>query len=256
VSKKADARAAKAAAELAAQQARERRRNLSIGALVLVLLVAIVSAGFLVRELTGGDSDVDTSAGTAEHSLTLGEDSAPHQVIIYEDFLCPYCGELERASHEELRRLVDEGQVQVTYRPFHLLQDFEYSGDALEVLAAVMETADPDVQEDLHNALFAEQPSESGPFPSQDDLVDLAVEQGADRDAVEAELDSDRPEQWVETATQEAQSAGVNSTPTVVLDGEQFTDFRTIDDLVTNLVAAIEAPADEPSAPASSGSAQ
>ena len=41
--------------------------------------------------------------------------------MIYEDFLCPFCGALEAATHDDLAALAADGQVRVTYRPFVLL---------------------------------------------------------------------------------------------------------------------------------------
>mgnify|MGYP006145718853 CR=1 FL=1 len=45
---------------------------------------------------------------------------------------------------------------------------------------------------------------------------------------------------WVTKATANAKSAGVQGTPTVLLDGEVFDDGRTVTDLADNLVEAIE----------------
>ncbi|WP_028659621.1 DsbA family protein [Nocardioides insulae] len=240
MSKKSDARAAKAAAALKEQQRRERRRNLSVAAIVVVVLIAIIGAVYLSTSI-GGDDEVDAKAATGEHALVIGPETAPHTMVIYEDFLCPYCGELERSSHEEFSQLAEDGKVRIEYRPFNLLTDFDYSMDALEVFGAVMLTADADVAAAFHTQLFEDQPSESASsFPSTDDLVDEAVDAGADRDAVEDALDSDQAMDWAKAATEEAADAGVQGTPTVLLDGEQFTDFRTIDEMVTNLVDAVK----------------
>jgi len=38
-------------------------------------------------------------------SVTIGPANAPHAVVIWEDFLCPYCGELEKQTHEQLTQL-------------------------------------------------------------------------------------------------------------------------------------------------------
>ena len=41
-------------------------------------------------------------------------------------------------------------------------------------------------------------------------------------------------------ATDSAESLGVESTPTITLDGEPFTDGRTAADLATNLIKAVQ----------------
>ena len=238
MSQQSQARAARAAAELAAQRARERRRNIRIGGLVVLLMVAIVAAGFLGNRLTGA-GEVDASTGSAEHSLVVGPASAPHTVVVYEDFLCPYCGELERSASDRLTALAEDGRVRVEYRPFNLLTRYDYSRESLEVFAAVLQTAGPEVAKAFHDDLYADQPSESGPFPSVDDLVRRAVAVGADEGKVTDALDGEGPSDWADAATDEAASAGVQGTPTVVLDGTVFTDYTTTEELAKNLVAAV-----------------
>jgi protein-disulfide isomerase len=170
-------------------------------------------------------------------SATIGTESAPHSVVIWEDFLCPYCGELERQTHEKLASLADQGKVTVTYRPFNLL-DTDYSQQSLEVFAATRHTAGNDVAMTLHNLLYAQQPSEAGPFPSQSDLVALAVQAGADKTKVQDAIDNGDATRWADESTKAAAQAGVQSTPTVLLDGKEFTG-RTVDDLAQKLLTAV-----------------
>ena len=79
----------------------------------------------------------------------------------------------------------------------------------------------------FHDLLFANQPSEEGPFPSNEDLVALAGQAGADVDKLTAAVDAGDGDDWPDDATKLAFSLGVRSTPTVVLDGKPFTDDRT-----------------------------
>ena len=43
---------------------------------------------------------------------------------VYEDFLCPICGEFEKTGHEQLEQLADQGKVQVEYHPIIILDRF------------------------------------------------------------------------------------------------------------------------------------
>ena len=203
-------------------------------------MAVIVAGGFLLSQRnSGGPSDAagDTSGPT---SLTVGPDNAPHEVVIWEDFLCPYCGELERASRDKLAQAADDGRVRVTYRPFVLLDQIgPYSQTATEVFAATLHTAGPEVAKKLHDALFENQPEESAKdFPTHADLLARAVEAGADRAKVQQALDSGDAEKWANDATQAAADAGVRSTPTVFLDGREVTG-RTLGDIVNTLLQAV-----------------
>jgi protein-disulfide isomerase len=96
------------------------------------------------------------------------------------------------------------------------------------------------VAKKFHDLLYANQPSESGPFPSRDDLYQLAGQAGANTDALKTAIDNSEGAQDVVDATKQAQDLGIKATPTILLDGKPFTNGRTIDDLATNLLNALQ----------------
>jgi protein-disulfide isomerase len=234
-----EARAERAAAALVEQRRKERRRTMLSITGVVVAMAVIVVGGFLFSQRdSGGPTEAASDPGSGNASVSIGDVSAQHQVVIWEDFLCPYCGELEKQTRDGLASAADQGRVRVTYRPFNLL-DTDYSQQSLEVFAATRQTAGAEAAKKLHDLLYQQQPDErASEFPSQDDLVDLAVEAGADRAAVEQAIDSGDATTWADESTQAAQDAGVNSTPTVLLDGDEVTG-RTIDDIAASLLQSI-----------------
>lgn len=240
---KAEERAAKAAAALAERKRKERRRNLlTIGAVVLAMVV-IVAVGFLINQSRDEEADKG-AADESTYEVTIGPEDAPNEIVIYEDFLCPICQGLEAATRDQLAQLADDGKVRVSYRPFNLFSQEgdprkPYSVTAASVFAVVLDTAGPEVAKELHDLLYENQPSEAGPFPSEDDLVQLAVQAGATEADVREGLENGDGEDWVEKATAAANDLGINSTPTIYLNGEQFRDGRTMDELAANLVAAV-----------------
>lgn len=234
-------RASRAAAALAEQQREERRRrNRMVGGVVAVLVVIVVAGFFLARALDT-TTDVDAPAAGSEFGLTIGPDDAPHSVIVYEDFLCPYCGDFELASSEDLAALAADGKVQVEYRPFNLLSSIgDYSERSAGAWKIVLDESGPEVAKEFHDVLFENQPSEAGPFPTNDDLVDLAVEAGADEGDVGDKIRNEEGAAWVAKATQAASDAGVQGTPTILLDGEVFQDGRTPEELAENLIDQLQ----------------
>jgi protein-disulfide isomerase len=233
-------RAERAAALLAERERQEkRRRTLTVLGIVLGL-VLVVAAGFLVNRLRDTSNDVSTVAD-ASYAVSIGPEDAPHEIVVYEDFLCPYCGELERATHEELAALADEGKVRVTYRPFVLLGNIsDYSERTAAAFGVVLDASGSEVAKEFHDLLFANQPSEAGPYLDDDELVALAVEAGADEDEVGDAIRDLDGQDFAEAATAEAEDAGVRSTPTILVDGQVFNDGRTMDELAENLVAAVQ----------------
>lgn len=238
---KTTARVAKAAELRAAQErAEKRRRMLMIGGVasvfVLIVGIAVLVTVFSRDEVAAPD------AGGSEYGVTIGDPDAPHQVVIYEDFVCPFCGELEAQTRDDLAKLADDGKVYVDYRPFDLLSGRvgDYPIRATNAFAVVLEQSGPEVAKKFHDLLFENQPSESGPFPSDDDLVALAVEAGAEETEVRPGIEDLAMEQWVTDATEAAADANVNSTPTVLLDGEEMTDYSSVDDLADKILKAVE----------------
>ena len=241
-SEKKRLREERAAAALREQQRRERRRQLLTVLGVVVAIAVVIGGGFFINSQRDTSKDVAKSIPGVGSSfgLTIGDDSAPHQIIVYEDFLCPYCGEFERAGHEQLAALADAGKVQIEYRPFVLLGDLgPYSSRATMIWGLVLQQDGPEVAKKYHDLLFANQPPEEGPFPEKDELVTLAGQAGADVAQLQAGIDSGAGIDFPVEATKSAKSNGIDGTPTAFLDGELFTDYTTPDDLAANLVKAV-----------------
>jgi protein-disulfide isomerase len=236
---KATARAAKAAELRAAQARAERRRRLLMIGGVVAVFVLIVGGAIAVTILN--QEDVDAEPAGSDYGVAIGDPDAPHEVVIYEDFLCPFCGELERQTRDDLEELAADGKVYVEYRPFDLLSSNfgDYPIRAANAFAVVLEESGAEVAKEFHDLLYEHQPEEGGPYPSDDDLVGWAVDAGADEDDVRAGIEGQEQAQWVTDATAAARDANVQGTPTVLVDGEQLTDYSSIDDLADQLLEAV-----------------
>lgn len=216
-------RAARAAALRAEQERKERqRRFFTIGGVVLLLL-AIVGVGFFLQWRANQTVEgAATPAGaTSTYGMRLGDEGATHEVVVYEDFLCPACKAFEDAMDEELATAVDEGRATVEYRPLNFLERFgDYSERSANAFAVVLDAAGPEVAKEFHDLLFAEQPSESGPFPDDAWLVEKAVEAGATEADVVDGINDLAFAGWVQNAVVQATDERVQGTPTVLVDGE------------------------------------
>lgn len=241
--------ASERAARIRQEQERKerRRRTLVVSAVVAGVLVLLLGIGYVVqssRDTTG--QAANPPAGVAagdEYAVPRGESTAPVTVTIYEDFMCPFCGDFEAATAPLLEGHIAEGDVQVHYKVLSFLDRYsngtDYSTRAMSALGVVLDESGPEVAARFHDLLFEEQPEEGSEGLSDDTLVELAVQAGADADAVDGPIRELRFEQWVQNATDAASKDGVSSTPTVLVDGEQV-EFQTIEDLVSGMETAIE----------------
>ncbi len=236
-----DNRTARAAEVIRTRAAAERRRRLLVVGVVATVLVVAVVVGLVIQGQRDTTGDVATAPAGASDSygLVLGEGEAPHTVVIYEDFLCPACREFERLTNAGLADAVEAGRAQVEYRPLDFLSRFgDYSQRSANAFAVVLDVAGSEVAKRFHDALFADQPSEEGPFPSDSDLVLMAVEAGADESAVTSGIEDLAFEQWVANAAGQASEYGVNSTPTVMLDGERV-QGDTLGDVAADVLTGV-----------------
>ena len=203
---------------------------------VAAVLALVVGGYFIVRSMGSSGPDTPPAGATDSYGLRLGEADAPKEVVIYEDFLCPFCGQLEQAAGEQLDAAVEAGELSVEYRPLPFLERYgDYSKESANAFAVVLDASGPEVAKEFHDLLFADQPSETGPKPGADDLVDLAVEAGAEESDVRSGIEDMTFEAWVEAAGEAASKDGINATPSVLVDGEKV-EAQTIDDIVAAML--------------------
>lgn len=238
----ARSRAARAAAERAEQQRRERnRRLLLIGSVVLGLLVVVVGAFALQSRRNTVDGDVDrVPSGVSDgYGVVVGDADAPTTLTVYEDFQCPVCRVFENETEGELRAAVDAGRLRIDYRMVSFLDRAstnEYSSRALNAAAVVLDTSGNEAFRRFHALLFDRQPEEGTAGPTDGELVDLAVEAGAVESEVRPGIESKEFADWTANAQAAMSEAGVNSTPTVLVDGE-----KAGESLEDSVAAALEA---------------
>jgi protein-disulfide isomerase len=234
-----------AAAHAEQEHAERRRRSAVVTAVVLVVLAAVAGVAFAVqasRDTTGEQAAVPRGA-LDTYALPMGNVEAPVEVTVYEDFLCPFCGQFENRSRGLLKAYAAAGDVSVRYHVVSILDHAstdDYSTRAANALAAVLDTSGQETAVVFHDLLFDHQPAEGGPGLSDAQLVDLAVEAGADEQKVTAAIESLKFRPWVVNSTDAASTAGVTSTPTVTVDGKQV-ESESIAGLVRETRAAVDA---------------
>jgi protein-disulfide isomerase len=224
-------RTSERAAAIRRRHAREeaRRRNLRVTLGVLAVLGIVVTAGFLVQASrdTTGQASTPPAGAVATYGVPFGKDTAPVTVTIYEDFMCPVCGDLEAATRDWLPRYAAQGKVRVIYRPWHFSTGCP-TGPSTR-LAPPTRTPwcwtrpAPRPQRPSTICSSTTSPRENTTGLSSDHLVDLAVQAGAAESVARAGIERGTYEQWVVNGTDDAsRHGGVTGTPTVAVDGNRL----------------------------------
>lgn len=220
--KRAEA-AARAKAQRAERLRKERqRRLLTMGAAGLALVLVVAAAVWWQTSRSKLDETAAVPEGAnSSFGLRIGESDAEHEVVIYEDFLCPACKGFKDAYDETLDAAVADGSASVEYRVLNFLDRLgDYPERSANAFAVVLDTAGPEVAKEFHDILYAEQPAEGSDYPDDAWLIEKAVEAGAEESEVTEGINDLAFKGWVENGTKSATSAGVRGTPTVLVDGE------------------------------------
>ncbi|BCJ29059.1 thioredoxin domain-containing protein [Actinocatenispora sera] len=222
------ARAAKAVA--AARAERQRRNRIIITASICaVLLIVVVGAVSWAVYESNKPKTIAAQSITANYPVKLdngvvvaGKDSAKVKIDIYEDFMCPYCGELERGSHTELQKGLNGGTLQVRYHIVDLLNGSStpagYSDRAANI---ALGTVAEGKFAQFHWSLYHKQPAEGGPGYSDEQMIDLADRLGADKDKISKIAKDGTYKKYPAQQLKDFQAAGYQGTPTVVQNGKQ-----------------------------------
>ncbi len=241
-----DSRQAKAAEmRAAAAKAEARRRTLLVSSVIAVLVVVIVVVFVVVQNTRRDNATADAVAPAniaADNSIVAGEDSAPVKIVVYEDFQCPYCAQFESANRDQIAAWVKAGDVQMQYRPIAFLDassSTNYSTRALNAAAAV-QNSDPADWVQFHNLLFENQPAEGTAGLTDAQLIDYAVQAGADKATITKAVNDETYKGWTAKVTEDSSKAGVASTPTVKVNGKDVTspDAATMKSTVEAAIAA------------------
>ncbi|HEX4190487.1 MAG TPA: thioredoxin domain-containing protein [Marmoricola sp.] len=206
------------------------------GAVIVGALVAAIAwyaTGSSSTTTVADTSSVDVTAGDA--SVLVGSADAPVKIVIYEDFQCPVCADLENETRDYLHQNAAQDKVQVEYQPVNLLTGYPYSAQALDAWGAVLKNASPQAALKLHDLLFENQPAEATTSPvTAADLAALVKKADGSNAEVTSALAAPNTE-FLAAAHQQMMDKAVASTPTVYIDGT-----RAAGQDVAQLVTAIE----------------
>lgn len=216
-----------------AQQRRERRNRILIigGVLVFVAVVVIAIVSILSaanrNPLEGLDSE---PAGASENGgIVVGAEGVGNVsegapvVDVYLDYLCTHCWTFESTNASALDELVTAGEATVSYHPVVFMGDFSRRGaNALATVAS----ASPEHVSAFNEGLFAAQPEGGATALSDEQIAEVASSIGIPQDVIDS-FAAGQFNDWVDAATEKASKDGIGGTPTILIDGEEFTGWQT-----------------------------
>ncbi len=159
-------------------QSRRPPRSFNVLPYVVVGSLAVVAFAALLLFSLGGGSGARASYPDGYAPPALGDPSAPVELVMWEDFQCPFCRRFSLDTLPELRsRYVETGKLRIVWRNFQ-----RYGKESTDAGVAAYCAGEQGKFWEYHDTLFAHQRGiEAGSFtePSLRQFAeDLALDQG------------------------------------------------------------------------------
>jgi protein-disulfide isomerase len=226
-------------------KAADRRRNLLIQ-IGLTAVVVLLGVGLVLYIVMGADkkpASGEAKAITVSSSKLITKEGTtePKAVVsLYEDFLCPHCGEFEQKFGPTIGQLIDSGAIAADYYMVAILDQASNDNYSSRAGAAAYCVADEskDAFRRFHAALYAQQPGETtASFPDNARLIEIARQAGA----AGSVPDCINKGKYVPMVQGLAQATQIQSTPTIKINGQDFavTATTTPDDLVNQVKSIV-----------------
>ncbi|MFF3574266.1 DsbA family protein [Nocardia jiangxiensis] len=207
---------------------------------VVVLAVALATGvGLLARNAFAteirGTAVATPGASSAEHVLAdgavrIGDPHAKVTVRVVMDLQCPYCKMFEANNGSVLEGAVRDHTAAVEYSVITFLDrasTTQYSSRAGNASFCVANSGLEHYQSWLA-AMFAQQPEEGSDGLTDDQLIRIAKTAGYAEDAVAQCIINRSYDTYLRAKTKAVLAGGVNSTPTVTVNGKQITSSSAL----------------------------
>ena len=205
-------------------------------AVVAIVALVVISGGFEKGGLPAvAQPDIPAPAADLRVGRSLGDPEAPVKINVFEDPQCPACGAYTaRIEPLLIAGPVTDGQVFLTYK------DYPFIGQESLDAAVAMRVAEAMDGKfwDYHAAVFHNQHGENQGAFTLDRLADIAELAGLDRDTFLDEMKDPAYQAAVQAEVTEGASLGVQSTPSLFVNGELVRGVPTWEDLKARISTA------------------
>lgn len=198
------------------------------------------NSGNTANQGTSGSTVTSTDSGTTSttpkiliNAPTYG--SGTHQIEYYADFQCPACINFSHIFLPVLEQFATSGKVTITYKQFPLTRIHKNAyRDSIAFYCAVEQNGK---FMDYKKALYALEEKKAGATVSDDERVAAADGLGFDTTKIASCLKDSTYAATVDRDMADGDSARVNATPTVILDGTKldFSIFSNIEDFKSQM---------------------
>ena len=199
-----------------------------VGIGIGVIVIAVIGVVALntnsdipsIKNESGGESVSLFSNLITPDTPVKGDPSAPITLIEFGDFQCPNCGRFARDTSPQIEAsYVESGQVQMAFKHFPVV-----GPDSKPAAMASQCANDQGMFWEFHDELYYNQGHENSGWASKDNLKQIALNIGLDKQSFDSCLDSNKYQSLVETDLNLARQLKFTGTPSFLIlknDGSQ-----------------------------------
>ncbi|RTE10991.1 DsbA family protein [Paenibacillus whitsoniae] len=207
------------------QQGAEKKKRIQrlMGWSLAIIVLAFIS--LIVYSIASPSSKsnqlVDSTEFQYEQQPALGSKDAPVKIVEFADFKCPACMQFDKTILPKLKKdFIDSGIVQLHFINFPIISP---NGDSRTAALAgeAVYRQNPEAFWKFYEAVYAKQGDEQTNWATVDTLVQIAKDANLklDWDKLKRDIDQQTYAQDVKSDEAIAAKLGVNSTPTVYING-------------------------------------
>ncbi|MGW0420437.1 thioredoxin domain-containing protein [Streptomyces sp. NPDC003015] len=228
------------AEERAKQKTADRRRRALIVGASVVCVLGLAAVIGVVAANSGKDKDSSDASGPVvapsgaegQDSLAIpvGKEGAKSTLVVWEDFRCPACKAFETAYRPVVHELTASGQLKVEYHLATIIDGNMGGTGSRNAANAAACAQDAGKFPGYHDVLYENQPEETDDaFAENSKLLELAEKtDGLDTPAFRACVEKGTHNSWVEKSAAAFRNGGFSGTPTVLLNGKNIYQDRTM----------------------------
>ena len=181
----------------------------------------LVAGGALVQWARTAPPVPPAAVAAAPPSVpqVLGDPAAPILVEEYGDFQCPACSAFEKAAGPTLKQLAGERRIRLAYYPIGFL-----GRESVTSAGASLCAAGAGRFWEYHDLLYSQQGPENSGALSTSRLLGFGDQAGVRDGQFDLCVSSARYSGLIQQITESASKRGVNSTPSVYVNGRRLTD--------------------------------
>jgi protein-disulfide isomerase len=204
-----------------AENKRQRKRNIGVTAIVLVVVAAI--AGIVIQSQRSSAQQanlvVPSSAKGPGGSQLLGSASAPVLVEEYGDYQCPHCGVFAQTDYPTIEQMLNDGEIRFAFHPFSFL-----GPESLALANTATVAGDHGKFWQVSDYFYANQQPENSGYWTSDRVIAVLKQFGADTPSAERAVRNHTYYPWLRQLNDQASRRGVTSTPTIYVNGAKLAD--------------------------------